>query len=180
MAQRGFEVMIKIAVTGPESTGKSTLAKDLAKYFKINAVPEYAREYLKNFAGDYTIDDVITIAEGQQKLISEREMQNPNILIADTELIVCKIWTEYVYNTTPDFIEKALSKQKFDFYLLCDIDLPWTYDPLRENPNLDERKDLFQRYKSQLDKMKAPYGIVSGSGETRFQNALNHIKPLLK
>lgn len=172
--------MFKVAVTGPESTGKSTLSTDLAEHFNTKAVPEYARIYLQDFDRQYTAEDIVAITKGQQKLIQEEENKSPKILIADTEVIVCKIWMEYVFKRSDEYIDKALFDQHFDFYLLCDIDLPWTYDPLRENPDFNERKELFNIYKNQLETMNVPYGIVQGCGNERLKNALKLIEPYLK
>ena len=167
--------MFKIAITGPESTGKSTLAEKLARHFNVGFIPEYSRTYLENFEGQYTENDVVEIAKGQYNLILEEEKKNPEILIADTETIVCKIWVEYVFKHSNETIDEILKKQDFDLYLLCDIDLPWVYDPLRENPNIEERKELFDIYKNTLTKMNVPFEIVSGDDEERVNNAINII-----
>ena len=168
--------MFKIAITGPESTGKSTLAEKLAKHFNTDYIPEYSRTYLENFEGQYTENDVVEIAKKQYELILKEEDKNPEILIADTEIIVCKIWIEYVFKHPNEMIEDLLRRQNFDLYLLCDIDLPWVYDPLRENPNIEERKELFEIYKNTLIKMNVPFGIVRGSDEERVNNSLEIIK----
>ena len=168
--------MFKIAITGPESTGKSTLAEKLAKHFDVSYIPEYSRTYLENFEGQYTENDVVEIAKKQYELILKEEDKNPEILIADTEIIVCKIWIEYVFKHPNEMIEDLLRRQDFDLYLLCDIDLPWVYDPLRENPNIEERKELFEIYKNTLIKMNVPFGIVRGSDEERVNNSLEIIK----
>ncbi|MBR5603315.1 MAG: ATP-binding protein [Bacteroidales bacterium] len=167
--------MFKVAITGPESTGKSTLAERLAKHFNVAYIPEYSRTYLENFEGKYTENDVVEIAKAQHNLIIEEEKKNPEILIADTEIIVCKIWIEYVFKHPNEMTEDLLRRQNFDLYLLCDIDLPWVYDPLRENPNIEERKELFEIYKNTLTKMNVPFGVVRGSDEERVNNALEII-----
>ena len=105
--------MFKIAITGPESTGKSTLAEKLAKHFNVGFIPEYSRTYLENFEGQYTENDVVEIAKGQYNLILEEEKKNPEILIADTETIVCKIWVEYVFKHSNETIDNILKKQIF-------------------------------------------------------------------
>ena len=168
--------MFKIAITGPESTGKSTLAEKLALHYKTDFIPEYSRTYLENFAGQYTEDDVVEIAKGQYNLILEEEKKSSKILIADTEIVVCKIWVEYVFEHSNKVIDEILKQQNFDLYLLCDIDLPWVYDPLRENPNIEERKELFEIYKNSLEQMKVPFEIVSGDDEVRVNNAIKIIE----
>ncbi len=168
--------MFKIAITGPESTGKSTLAEKLAHHYGTDFVPEYSRTYLENFVGQYTEDDVVEIAKGQYNLILEEEKKFSKILIADTEIVVCKIWIEYVFGHSNEIVNNILQEQDFDLYLLCDIDLPWVYDPLRENPNIEERKELFDIYRNTLEQMNVPYEIVSGDDEERMNNAIKIIE----
>ena len=179
--------MFKIAITGPESTGKSTLAEKLAHHFNTDFIPEYSRTYLENIEGQYTEKDVVEIAKKQHQLIIEEAKKSPKILIADTEIIVCKIWVEYVFKHSNETINNILKQQDFDLYLLCDIDLPWVYDPLRENPNLEERKELFEIYKNTLEQMNVgmryatsiPFEIVRGNDEERVRNAINIINKYL-
>ena len=168
--------MFKIAITGPESTGKSTLSEKLAHHYNTNFVPEYSRSYLENFVGQYTENDVVEIAKGQHNLILEEEKKSSKILIADTEIVVCKIWVEYVFKHSNKVIDEILKQQDFDLYLLCDIDLPWVYDPLRENPDIDERKELFEIYRNTLEQMKVPFEIVSGDNDERVNNAIKIIE----
>ena len=168
--------MFKIAITGPESTGKSTLSEKLAHHYKTDFVPEYSRSYLENFVGQYTENDVVEIAKGQHNLIIEEEKKSSKILIADTEIVVCKIWVEYVFKHSNKVIDEILKQQDFDLYLLCDIDLPWVYDPLRENPDIDERKELFEIYRNTLEQMKVPFEIVSGDNDERVNNAIRVIE----
>lgn len=168
--------MFKIAITGPESTGKSTLSEKLAHHYNTNFVPEYSRSYLENFVGQYTENDVVEIAKEQHNLILEEEKKSSKILIADTEIVVCKIWVEYVFKHSNTTIDNLLKKQDFDLYLLCDIDLPWVYDPLRENPDIDERKELFEIYRNTLEQMKVPFEIVSGDNDERVNNAIKVIE----
>ncbi len=172
--------MIKIAIIGPESTGKSTLAEQLAQHFGCPFVPEYSRIYLADICRPYNVDDVVAIAEGQQRMITEAEHTSDDFLIADTEMIVNKIWTCYVFGCVPPFIEQAVRRQHFDLYLLCDIDLEWHYDPLRENPDLNERKTIFAMYVEELQTLDAHYHIVSGNDEARLQCALKSIEGLHK
>ena len=172
--------MLKIAILGPESTGKTQLAEQLAKHFHTDFVPEFSREYLKDFQERYDINDVIAIAKGQQQRIEEAATKSNDILISDTEAIVNKVWCEYVFKQTPKEIEELVQKQDFDLYLLCNIDLEWTFDPLRENPDLEERKVIFALYRKFLEEINANYFIVNGKGELRFKHALDAIDNLHK
>lgn len=168
---------VKVAITGPESTGKSWLAKHLALHYNAVWVPEFAREYLANVK-EYKADDVVKIARGQLQLEQDQLKSNPTVLFADTEMLVCEIWLQFVFNLKNEFIEDALKKQDYDLYLLCDIDLDWEPDPLREHP--DERKILFDLYESRLKSMSFPYRIVSGKGNDRLKKAVNFVDEILK
>src|SRR5690606_33233334 len=120
-----------IAITGPESTGKSTLAQQLAQHFRTTWVPEFARQYIGNLDQPYTLHDLENIARGQLLLQQKAEAENPEILLVDTELLVLKVWSENAFGVCPEWILKELQKQRFDLYLLMDIDLPWEPDPQR-------------------------------------------------
>lgn len=164
----------KIAITGPESTGKSEMAQNLARYFNTVWVPEYAREYVATLNRAYTIEDIEIIARRQLK--RERQLENKanRFLICDTALIVPKIWSEFVFSKTIPWIDEKIKTHTYDLYLLMDIDLPWQEDPLREHPH--QRKILFNRYYEELSKNNFPFGIVSGLGNQRMQSAMEVIK----
>ena len=163
---------LKIAILGPESTGKSELANVLAKHFGVTFIPEYARTFLAQ-KSNYNFVDVTTIAKHQFELI-QNHSQRP--LIADTELIVTKIWQLFKYGKVDAWIEDHIHQQNFDLYLLMDTDLEWTSDDLRENPSLDERQELFNLYEKELQKRNFNYWIISGEGYARISNALLAIK----
>jgi nicotinamide riboside kinase len=158
--------MLRIIITGPESSGKTTLCKALAKHFKIASSKEYAREYLEKLDRDYTQEDLIKIAKGQ--LTSEQ-----NSILLDTDLITIKIWSNYKYGNCEKWILEQIQKQKSEerFYLLCKPDIVWRQDPLRENPK--NRIDLFQLYKKELENLSQDYYVVEG--ENRTKNAISKI-----
>ncbi len=164
----------KIAILGPESTGKSQLAEELAAHYRTVFVPEYAREYLNTFGPNYVKDDLLKIAKKQFKNNIDFQKQAPEILFSDTELLVLKIWSEVKYKNVDSWILENLKKQNFDLYLLTDIDLAWEYDPLRENPN--ERSFLLKLYEKELQELKFPYVKISGQGIERTQNAIRAIE----
>ena len=166
--------MKRIAITGPESTGKSTIAQQLAAHFNTQWIPEFAREYIAALERDYTLSDLENIARGQLELQQQAEAQNPEILFTDTELLVIKIWSENAFGTCPEWILEALQNQQFDLYLLMNIDLPWEPDPQREHPHL--RPYFFDLYKAELEQLNFPYKVISGSEEQRFKAALKAIK----
>lgn len=170
--------MLKIAITGPESTGKSTLAEQLASHYQTVFVPEYAREYIAKLDRTYTQADILVIAKGQVHLEKILEKQANQILFADTELLVCKIWSENAFGVCDEWILEHLEKQDYDLYLLMDIDLAWIPDPQREHPHL--RDYFFNLYKQSLMKMQANFVTISGTEAQRLQNAIEAIKFYIK
>lgn len=160
--------MKKIVVIGPESTGKTTLTNALAKHFKCPAIPEYAREFIDNLDREYNEADILKIAQKQVEL--EDEIEGEYIFL-DTNLIVCKVWSQYKYGHCHPWILDQISKREYYHYLLCDIDLPWEKDNQRENPN--NREELFQIYKSELIMLGKSFSIISG--KNRLQQAISQI-----
>ncbi len=164
--------MLKIAITGPESTGKTTLTRQLAAHYDTLWVPEYARFYLLQLDRPYTPEDVIEIAKGQVHWENELVKLTNRLLFCDTDLIVIKIWLKFKYNIENEWVEAKLKSQLYDLHLLCDIDLPWQDDPLRENPNLEDRKTLYDLYKNELQKLKVPFYEIKGTEAERKQQAV--------
>jgi NadR type nicotinamide-nucleotide adenylyltransferase len=173
----------KIVVLGPESTGKSTLCAALAAHYKTVWCPEYARQFLNEQGVAYTYEDLLTIAKGQlegedsciKQVAEQMASGGSNKLIIDTDMNVMKVWSEYVFNNCDPFILEQINLRSYDLYLLCDIDLPWTRDEMREYPDEAPRKELFTIYKEILINQNTPWGIVSGLGEARIQNAIQLI-----
>ena len=173
----------KIVVLGPESTGKSTLSEALAKHYGVVDCKEYARQYLHENGTKYNFEDLLTIAKGQltleQQAIHKAEQlfieQSKNKIIIDTDMYVMKVWCEYVFNNCHTYILDEIHKRKYDLYLLCDIDLPWSPDEMREYPDEKPRQELFAIYKDILINQDTPWGIVTGTGNPRTQNAISII-----
>lgn len=168
--------MIRIAITGPESTGKTTLAEELAAYFKCNWVPEYAREYLQNTHGFYTQKDLDNIAQKQMELW--QTYTDNNICFYDTEMLVLKIWSSFKYNKVSPFILNAYQKQKIDLMLLCKPDIDWEEDELREHP--ESREELFAIYYRELEESKFPFKIIEGQKTARIQLAIKLVTDFLE
>jgi len=166
--------MLKIVITGPESTGKSTLAKELAKYYKTTFVEEYARIFLTNLGRPYVQQDLLEIAKRQIAQEDSATNKNPKLLICDTSLEVIKIWSEYKYQSVDVFITNSLKVRKPDLYLLMRPDLLWELDPLRENP--DNRDELYKLYKNELMLSKVLFYEISGNRKQRFELAKEAIE----
>jgi len=149
----------RIIITGPESSGKSVLAKQLSQHYDAPLVTEYSRIYLNNSNGQYSYEDLLTIAKGQYEFQKNTEKNHQGIIISDTGMLVMKIWSLFKYNTVDPWIEEAINGFG-DLYLLCKPDIEWVEDPLRENP--EDRHKLFDLYKTELENMNAHYFVIQG------------------
>lgn len=164
----------RIAIIGPESTGKSELCQQLAAHYQTEWVPEFARFYIDRLDRDYEQHDLKAIAEAQLTWEDEKAEYANDYLFCDTNLIVIKIWSEHKYGNTDPWIEEQLNIRKYDFYLLNNIDIPWTPDPQREHPTL--RKHFFEVYKNYLEERGFPYSLVSGIEVERKKSALKALE----
>lgn len=162
-------------ITGAESTGKSTLTTELSDQFGGIGIPEYARTYLESIDHPYTYEDVERIARRQIELIHEN--RNNPLVFFDTCLINLKVWFREVYHLVPEWLEEEIPIAGKGVYLLCQPDLPWQYDPLRENPH--RREYLSEQYETELKNAGFVYFRVFGSGAARVENAKEIIKRVL-
>jgi NadR type nicotinamide-nucleotide adenylyltransferase len=168
--------MKKVVIIGPESTGKSTLTEQLATHYKTAWCPEFAREYLKENGTDYSFDDLLNIARGQITLEDNLLTQaKNNFYFIDTDMHVMKVWCEVAFNNCHTWILKQIAARNYDLFLLCDTDLPWVKDDLREYPDLEIRRRLFKMYKDLLVNEGTKWAVVSGNYAERLQIALSII-----
>lgn len=165
--------MKKIAVIGPESTGKSKLCEALADHYQTLYVKEYARDYLIAKNNIYTKEDLIHIAKSQLELESKIEKQANQYLFIDNDLINIKIWMQEVFNEEADFINNLIIEHPYDLYLLCDIDIAWEQDLLRTNEH--NRAYLYNRFESELIKYQFPFQKIAGIGDIRTFHAIEKI-----
>lgn len=171
--------IIKIAVIGPESTGKSVLSEELAHHFHTVFVSEYARNYFsKKSIEGHTMNDLNIIYQKQMELENEMTKLAKRFLICDTNLISGKVWADVVFKSTPQFISNNLPFTNYDLHLLCDVDLPWVPDEQRRNKY--NRKEIMEMHVAELEKLKAKFEIVTGLEEDRFQNAVKAIEKHFK
>ena len=166
--------MLKIAITGPESSGKTTLSAALAEHYKVSYIPEFARTYLGKTKGQYQQSDLDIIAQGQLKSLLSFKGQ---IAIFDTDFSVLELWSKYKYNTVSHYIKKLVTKDYFDLHVLCSPDMPWEPDPLRENPN--SRAELFELYKTNLNNYNKNFIIVNGPHEKRLKKTIQAISTIM-
>jgi NadR type nicotinamide-nucleotide adenylyltransferase len=166
----------KIALTGPESSGKTSLSAQLAERLGGICVPEYARAYLADLKRAYDLDDVLHIAREQAEAEHEAMKQGAEWIFCDTDMLVCKVWSEKRFGGCPPELEELYRKQSYDLHLLCRPDLPWEPDPLREAPDQAVREELFAAYRAALEANERPFRTVDGTGEARLRAALAHLK----
>ena len=178
---------LKVVIIGPESTGKSSLCDALASRYDTLWCPEYARSYLeeKSIKGhNYTKKDLLEIAKGQLKqeddFMSLATKKRLPYLFIDTDMYVMQVWSEVAFMDCHHWILEQIANRTYDFYLLCDTDLPWTADPLREYPEQQMRQKLFKNYLDLLSAQTIAFGIVSGMGEQRIKNAISLLDKYFK
>ena len=167
------EAIKKIAVVGPESTGKSTISAQLAAHYNTVWIPEYAREYCAALTAPCTWQDEINMFRGQIELEKRILPQANKILICDTTFITVKIWSDYMFGETPQEVVEELPKHPYDLYLLMDIDLPWQNDPLRDFPHM--REHFMEVWHKELQALDARYYLISGSDKERLRNAIERV-----
>ena len=167
----------KIAIVGPESTGKSTMSAHLAAHYQTVWVPEYARGYCEKLTEPPTWQDEINMFYGQVALEGELLPQANKILICDTTFITVKIWSDHTFGRTPQEVLDELPKHPYDLYLLLNIDLPWEEDPLRDFPHM--REHFMAVWYKELDALDANYTLISGTGPERYAQAIKTIDDFL-
>lgn len=167
----------KVAIVGPESTGKSTMAAYLAKHYQTIWVPEFAREYCEKLKEQPTWQDEINMFHGQVALEEELLPLANKILICDTTFITVKIWSDHIFGQSPQEVLDELPKHPYDLYLLLNIDLPWQDDPLRDFPHM--REHFMSTWHKELDALNANYTLISGTGQERYNSAVSVIDAFL-
>ena len=173
---------LKVVVFGPESSGKTTLSRALASHYNVLWIEEFARDYLQEKWDKENkvceLNDLLPIAYGQIKLENEYSQKTNKFLICDTDLLETKVYSEKYYDGFCDpLLEKCAIENKYDLYILTDIDIPWIKDDLRDKPN--NRKEMFDAFKNALIKYKRPYIQVSGDLKTRMKTAISEVDKLL-
>jgi NadR type nicotinamide-nucleotide adenylyltransferase len=172
----------KIVVIGPESTGKSSLCEALASHYHTDWVAEYAREYLLQHGIHYGPEDLPVIARGQldgeDRCTTIATAAGHRLLFIDTDMYVMKVWSEFVFGNCDPWILDQVANRKYDGYLLCRTDLPWTSDPLREYPDLESRDRLFHIYRDCLINQSTPWTEIGGQGEARVAAGIAAVEAL--
>ena len=169
--------MHRILFTGPESTGKSEIARQLSIHYGTVMAPEYARQYLERLGRPYEETDLLQIAKGQAAMEDQQTSLAQRLLFCDTGMLVMKVWSEFKYGRCHPWILKELHTRRYTLYVLCGIDIPWAPDPLRENPH--ERQELYDTYLRELKALGVPFIELWGSREERLEQMHELIKRVL-
>jgi NadR type nicotinamide-nucleotide adenylyltransferase len=170
----------KVVAIGPESTGKSFLCEQLANHYATHWVREYAREYLLRNGKQYSFEDLRRIAEGQLRLEDEGLQEaRKGILFLDTNMYVMKVWSEFVFNACDQWILDQINVRQYDLYLLCNPDIEWVSDELREYPDLASRMNLYHIYRDLLINQSTPWVEIRGDVDTRLATAIESVDTLL-
>ncbi len=174
--------IVKVVLFGPESTGKTTLSEQLARHYNTVWVPEYAREYLqKKWDEEKKIcefEDLVPIAKGQIKLENELSKKAIKVLICDTDILETMVYSMAYFEKVDSKLEKWALKNSYECYFLTNIDVPWIEDDLRDRP--EQREQMFNLFKTSLEKYHRSFVILSGNETQRFQRAIREIDKLLK
>ena len=170
--------VLKIAVVGGESTGKSTLCAQLAEQFATVWVPEYARTYLEQLNRAYEYDDLRLMSLGQ--IESEKKLWPlaHKYLFCDTDMHVFKVWSEHKYGKVDEVILNLLEQVDYDAYLITSPDFPWQPDPLREHEEEKWRVHFFDKYCEAIRQKAKPYCIVRGTESERLKQAITFLDEL--
>jgi len=182
LIQQQHSSLFRVVVFGPESTGKTTLCKDLAAHYKTLWVPEFARDYLQEKWDTTqeicTLEDLPTIAQGQMDLENEALKSASKVLFCDTNILVTQIWSETHFDGYCDpKIIAAVNQVHYDLYLLTDVDIPWEADDLRDRPN--DREGMFEYFKVKLEEQNVAYEYIKGDRENRIKQATTAIDSII-
>ena len=163
---------MNIFITGAESTGKSTLAKQLSRYFSVPFVSEFARDYISNLGREYNQSDLEVI--GKRQLSQIRESRGNELVIFDTGLIITHVWYELKYGLVPKWLGQAIPEYGLGKYLLCEADIPWVEDPVRENP--ERREELNLLYQARIEGYGFECIPIKGSKNIRLKNSIEIVE----
>lgn len=165
--------LMPIVITGPESSGKSSLAQILGSLYDVPVVKEYARWYLERYGKQYDYARLCRLAQLHQSFQSSQLPLQGQVFL-DTDMLNYFIWSREVFGEVPSWIRQAARRESQHRYLLTSPDLPWQEDQLRENPH--NREVLFEHHRELLERWNRPYRIISGTGLERVQNAVKAVE----
>lgn len=172
---------LRIAVYGPESTGKTELATKLAAHFRAPLVPEYARERW-DAQGGLGLEDMLPIAREQWRREDAAAAQADRLVICDTEALTTMIWSDLLYGTTPDEVRRGAERRcrNYALYLLLDIDVPFVPDPQRCFPDPADREKAMRVCRGALERRGLPFVLIRGNWAERERAAIAAVEALLR
>lgn len=172
---------LRIAVYGPESTGKTELATRLAAHFRAPLVAEYARE-LWDAQGGLALEDMLPIAKEQWRREDAAAAQAGQLVICDTEALTTMLWSDLLYGTTPEELRRGAEKRcrNYALYLLLDIDIPFAPDPQRCFPDPADREKCLRVWRGALERRSLPYVLIQGGRVERERTAIVAVEELLQ
>jgi NadR type nicotinamide-nucleotide adenylyltransferase len=172
----------RVVLTGSESTGKTTLAEQLARHYGVSWVPEFVRDYATGKGAPLDASDVEAITRGQvareDEYRSRAAARGERLLIGDTDLLSTAVYAAHYYGRAPDWVAETARRRRPDLYLLLDIDLPWTPDPQRDRGDL--RPEMHALFRAAVDASGTPFVVISGDSDARFATARAAIDDLLR
>ena len=168
----------RVAVVGAESTGKTTLAEQLARHYRTVLVPEYGRLYLDSKNAPCELEDIPRIARGHADCEDRLAREANRVLILDTELIITTLWSEYFFGECPEQVRREAGERSYDLYLLTANDVPWVDDPQRVGP--ESRGSFYDRVRRELETRGRRFVEISGTFERRFEQAVCAVDSLFK
>ena len=163
-----------ICLHGPESTGKSTLAPRLARALGGAVVDEYGRTYAEEHGTDFTMADLVTIAQTHDRVTRAMAGGGIDPLIIDTDPLMTAVWADMLFGTRDPWFDAWHGTA--DLYLLLDIDLPWIEDGTRMFGTVEARQRFFDLSRAELERRQVRWALVSGVGDARLTNALAAIR----
>ena len=169
----------RVCVFGPESTGKSTLAHDLARHFNTVYAWEYARPLLDPHGGKCFVDDIPRIVRGQVATEEALASQANRVLICDTDVLTTTIWSDVLFGDTPQWVRELAERRTYDLYLVTDVDVPWVDDNQRFFSDPRTRREMYDRFLAALEQRGRRFEIIRGDWPTRFATACAAVRRLL-
>ena len=165
----------KVTFIGAESTGKSTLSLKVAAHLGATWIPEYGRLYCEQVRSVVDQRDMDLIVLGQMALEDWGMRHAPRLLVCDTDVLTSCIWNERYFNHYPDWMSREFEKRRSDLFLVCDIDLPWVADDIRDSGG-ERRRWFHRRFLEELRARHLPHVLVSGNYAERFHRALTAVE----
>jgi HTH-type transcriptional regulator, transcriptional repressor of NAD biosynthesis genes len=174
---RGY-FLKRVALVGPESAGKTTLAEKLAAHFQTVHAPEYARGYIDALGPHWTDDAFVSIARGQRASQDALALDARRFLFSDTDALTTTLWARELLGHVPPEVKQLADSERYDLTLLCAATETWKPDPQRFQPELQARRDFEARLTAELKRQGRAFVKLTGSHDQRFSQAIDALENL--